>query len=123
MPSAFASIEALDLGYAIQELAQRRAHESCGAVIDNLSNGRFMLGPAVGYKSDEFAGYGVDRRYPHLVYLPEDAEIKLIEVRSKDIRTAQAQINRAELDARSAELLSLRSELRSAAGAALRRKK
>jgi probable F420-dependent oxidoreductase len=38
-----------------------RLAEDC-AVIDNLSNGRFMLGPAVGYKSDEFAGYGVDRR-------------------------------------------------------------
>jgi probable F420-dependent oxidoreductase len=38
-----------------------RLAEDC-AVIDNLSNGRLMLGPAIGYKADEFAGYGVERR-------------------------------------------------------------
>jgi alkanesulfonate monooxygenase SsuD/methylene tetrahydromethanopterin reductase-like flavin-dependent oxidoreductase (luciferase family) len=38
-----------------------RLAEDC-AVLDNLSNGRFMLGPAIGFKPDEFAGYGVDRR-------------------------------------------------------------
>ena len=32
------------------------------AVIDNLSNGRFMLGMGLGYRKEEYEAYGVDRR-------------------------------------------------------------
>lgn len=37
---------------------------------------RKLLGAAMELKAE---GYGIDRKHPHLVYLPEDAEIKLIE--------------------------------------------
>ncbi|HJN91237.1 MAG TPA: LLM class flavin-dependent oxidoreductase, partial [Dehalococcoidia bacterium] len=37
-----------------------RLAEDC-AVVDNLSGGRFIFGPAVGYRREEFAGFGVDR--------------------------------------------------------------
>lgn len=33
-----------------------------GAIVDILSNGRFVFGPGLGYKLDEFAAYGIDRR-------------------------------------------------------------
>jgi len=33
------------------------------AVIDNLSNGRFMLGMGLGYRKEEYEAYGVDRRH------------------------------------------------------------
>jgi alkanesulfonate monooxygenase SsuD/methylene tetrahydromethanopterin reductase-like flavin-dependent oxidoreductase (luciferase family) len=33
------------------------------AVVDNLSGGRLRLGVALGYKLDEFAAFGVDRRH------------------------------------------------------------
>lgn len=39
-----------------------RLAEDC-AVVDNLSNGRFVFGPAVGYRLEEFATFGVDRRH------------------------------------------------------------
>ena len=39
-----------------------RLAEDC-AVIDNLSNGRFLFGPALGYRPEEFTGYGIDRRF------------------------------------------------------------
>ena len=39
-----------------------RLAEDC-AVVDNLSDGRFLFGPAVGYRLEEFAGFGVERRY------------------------------------------------------------
>ena len=32
------------------------------AVLDNLSNGRFMLGMGLGYRKEEYDAYGVDRR-------------------------------------------------------------
>jgi probable F420-dependent oxidoreductase len=34
-----------------------------GAIVDVISNGRFIFGPGLGYKLDEFAAYGIDRRY------------------------------------------------------------
>jgi probable F420-dependent oxidoreductase len=34
-----------------------------GAVIDLISNGRFIFGPGLGYKLDEFAAFGVNRRH------------------------------------------------------------
>ena len=39
-----------------------RIAEDC-AVVDNLSNGRFLFGAAVGYRLEEFATFGVDRRH------------------------------------------------------------
>lgn len=33
-----------------------------GAIVDIISNGRFIFGPGLGYKLDEFAAYGIDRR-------------------------------------------------------------
>jgi alkanesulfonate monooxygenase SsuD/methylene tetrahydromethanopterin reductase-like flavin-dependent oxidoreductase (luciferase family) len=39
-----------------------RLAEDC-AVVDNLCNGRFLFGPAVGYRLEEFATFGVDRRH------------------------------------------------------------
>ena len=39
-----------------------RLAEDC-AVVDNLSDGRFLFGPAVGYRVEEFAAYGVERRH------------------------------------------------------------
>jgi probable F420-dependent oxidoreductase len=39
-----------------------RLAEDC-AVVDVLSGGRFVFGPAVGYRLDEFATFGVDRRH------------------------------------------------------------
>ena len=38
-----------------------RIAEDC-AVVDNLSDGRFLFGAAVGYRLEEFATFGVDRR-------------------------------------------------------------
>lgn len=38
-----------------------RLAEDC-AVVDNISNGRFIFGPAVGYRLEEFATFGIDRR-------------------------------------------------------------
>ncbi|MBM3139537.1 MAG: LLM class flavin-dependent oxidoreductase [Chloroflexi bacterium] len=34
-----------------------------GAVIDIISNGRFIFGPGLGYKVDEFEAFGIDRRH------------------------------------------------------------
>jgi alkanesulfonate monooxygenase SsuD/methylene tetrahydromethanopterin reductase-like flavin-dependent oxidoreductase (luciferase family) len=34
-----------------------------GAVIDIISNGRFIFGPGLGYKLDEFEAFGVNRRH------------------------------------------------------------
>ncbi len=39
-----------------------RLAEDC-AVVDNLSDGRFIFGPAVGYRLEEFATFGVPRRH------------------------------------------------------------
>jgi probable F420-dependent oxidoreductase len=33
-----------------------------GAIVDVISNGRFIFGAGLGYKLDEFAAYGIDRR-------------------------------------------------------------
>ncbi|HZQ35374.1 MAG TPA: LLM class flavin-dependent oxidoreductase [Dehalococcoidia bacterium] len=33
-----------------------------GAIVDVVSNGRFIFGAGLGYKLDEFAAYGIDRR-------------------------------------------------------------
>ncbi len=33
------------------------------AVIDNLSNGRFLLGMGLGYRKEEYEAYGIDRRH------------------------------------------------------------
>jgi probable F420-dependent oxidoreductase len=38
-----------------------RVAEDC-VTVDILSNGRFIFGPGLGYKLDEFAAYGIDRR-------------------------------------------------------------
>jgi alkanesulfonate monooxygenase SsuD/methylene tetrahydromethanopterin reductase-like flavin-dependent oxidoreductase (luciferase family) len=38
-----------------------RLAEDC-AVVDIISNGRFILGAAVGYRLEEFATFGIDRR-------------------------------------------------------------
>lgn len=38
-----------------------RLAEDC-AVVDNISNGRFVFGPAVGYRLEEFEGFVVNRR-------------------------------------------------------------
>jgi alkanesulfonate monooxygenase SsuD/methylene tetrahydromethanopterin reductase-like flavin-dependent oxidoreductase (luciferase family) len=38
-----------------------RLAEDC-AVVDNLSNGRFVFGPAVGYRTEEFATFNINRR-------------------------------------------------------------
>jgi alkanesulfonate monooxygenase SsuD/methylene tetrahydromethanopterin reductase-like flavin-dependent oxidoreductase (luciferase family) len=38
-----------------------RLAEDC-AVVDNLCNGRFIFGPAVGYRLEEFATFGIPRR-------------------------------------------------------------
>lgn len=39
-----------------------RLAEDC-AVVDILSNGRFIFGPAVGYRLEEFATFNIDRRF------------------------------------------------------------
>jgi probable F420-dependent oxidoreductase len=39
-----------------------RLAEDC-AVVDNLSDGRFLLGVAVGYRREEFAAFGVERKH------------------------------------------------------------
>ncbi len=39
-----------------------RLAEDC-AVVDLISNGRFIFGPAVGYRLEEFATFGVERRH------------------------------------------------------------
>lgn len=39
-----------------------RLAEDC-AVVDIMSNGRFVFGPAVGYRLEEFATFNVDRRH------------------------------------------------------------
>ena len=39
-----------------------RLAEDC-AVVDNISNGRLIFGPAVGYKLEEFATFKIDRRF------------------------------------------------------------
>lgn len=39
-----------------------RVAEDC-AVVDNLSDGRLIFGPAVGYKLEEFETFGVDRKH------------------------------------------------------------
>lgn len=39
-----------------------RMAEDC-AVVDNLSDGRFLFGPAVGYRLEEFDTFGVPRRH------------------------------------------------------------
>lgn len=39
-----------------------RLAEDC-AVVDNLCDGRFLFGPAVGYRREEFATFGIDRKH------------------------------------------------------------
>ena len=39
-----------------------RLAEDC-AVVDNISNGRFLFGPGVGYRYPEFMSFNIDRRY------------------------------------------------------------
>ena len=39
-----------------------RLAEDC-AVVDNLCDGRFVFGPGVGYRLEEFATFGIDRRH------------------------------------------------------------